>query len=113
VIEPRLKAEILVQAAIRRANQRGTPATVTRRGDPDAGQIYVVVYRGRELGSLVLAPTRDYDTGKQSWRPALGGALVAEHEANEYLERERKVDPDLWVLEIEDRDGWHPFEETA
>ena len=29
------------------------------------------------------------------------------------FERERRIDPDLWVLEIEDRGGWNPFAEEA
>jgi len=111
VIEARLKAGIIVQSAIRRANARGVPATVVRHGDDDAGQVFVVVNRGRDIGCLLLAPSRDYDSGKTVWRPPLGEAPVPESEADAYLERERRVDPDLWVLEIEDRDGWHPFDE--
>jgi GMP synthase (glutamine-hydrolysing) len=111
MIEARLKAGVIVQAAIRRASLRGVPATVVRKGDPDAGQVYVVVNRGREVGCVVLAPARDYDSGKTVWRQPLGEAPVPEADAEAYLEKERRVDPDLWVLEIEDRDGWHPFDE--
>ncbi|MDF1793859.1 MAG: DUF1491 family protein [Thalassobaculaceae bacterium] len=109
--EARLKAGIIVQAAIRRATIRGTPATVVRHGDDDAGQVFVVVNRGRDIGCVLLAPSRDYDTGKTVWRTPLGEDPVPERDADAYLERERGVDPDLWVLEIEDRDGWHPFDD--
>lgn len=66
--EPRLKAGIIVQAAIRQAGARGIPATVVRHGDDDAGQVFVVVNRGRDIGFVLLAPTRDYDSGKMVWR---------------------------------------------
>ena len=111
MIEARLKAQIIVQSAIRRAGLRGSPATVVRRGDPDAGQVYVKVNRGPEAGCTVLAPSRDYDTGQLTWRVVTGDDPVSEADADAYVERERAIDPDLWLIEIEDRDGWHPFDE--
>lgn len=112
-MEPRLRSEIIVQAAIRRASQRGTPATVVRRGDPDAGTIYVKLHLGFGVGSVVLAPARDYDTGRAYWRRATGPDPVPEPEADTTLAREARIDPDLWILEIEDRDGWNPFEDAT
>lgn len=113
MLEARLKSQVIVQSAIRRASMRGTVATVARRGDPDAGAIYVKVNLGREAGCTVLAPSRDYDRERTFWRRATGDAPVPEPDADAYLERERRTDPDLWVLEIEDRDGWHPFEDEG
>ena len=111
--EARLKAQVIVQSAIRRASMRGIVATVAHRGDSDAGAVYVKVKRGPAAGCKVLAPTRDYDRYLTWWRAATGEDPVSEADAEAYLEREQRVDPDLWVLEIEDRDGWNPFEEEA
>ena len=111
--EARLKSQVIVQSAIRRASMRGIPATVARRGDVDAGPIYIKQNLGPGVGCTVLAPRRDYDRDVTLWRPATGDAPVPEADADAYIERERRVDPDLWVLEIEDRDGWNPFAEEA
>ena len=111
--EARLKSQVIVQSTIRRASMRGIVATVVRRGDPDAGAIYVILNRGRDAGCTVLAPTRDYYRDLTWWRKATCDDPVPEADAEAYLERERRVDPDLWVLEIEDRDGWNPFEEET
>ena len=111
--EARLKAQVIVQSAIRRASMRGIAATVARRGDPDAGAVYVKVNRGPEIGCTVLAPTRDYEREVTFWRRVTGDDPVTEADADAFIERERRIDPDLWVLEIEDREGWHPFGEDA
>ena len=44
------------------------------------------------------------------WMAAFSGELVAETEADAYISRAMARDPDLWVVEIESPDGWHPFE---
>jgi len=110
VTEARLKTHVIIQSAVRRASMRGAAATVARRGDPDAGPIYVKVNRGPDVGCTVLAPTRDWDTGALGWRIVTGGEPVPEVDADALIDRERAIDPDLWVLEIEDREGWHPFD---
>src|SRR3546814_12521693 len=62
-----------------------------------------------EAGVRVLSQTRDME-GALAWMPALGGKLVPDAEADAYIERAVKRDPDAWVVEIEARDGRHPFE---
>ena len=43
-------------------------------------------------------------------RPALEGRLVAEIEADEFIERQRRYDPDIWIVEVEDRENRNLFE---
>jgi hypothetical protein len=100
---PRLKTALQVQAAVRLGATRAIPVTIARRGDSDAGVILLKLNR-RELGFEVLAQTRT-GAGDLAWQRATGPAPVAEAEADSYIARALARDPDLWVIEIEDRDA--------
>ncbi len=106
--EARLKTEIWVQAAVRRANIDGGIVTVVAKGDPTAGSVLVKINRFAD-GCQVLAETRDAE-GRRAWYRGTGAAAVDEPTADAYIERARKRDPDLWVVEVEDRTGHLPFE---
>lgn len=102
---PRLKAEIWVKALIRRCEVAGAAAMVVRRGDATSGTVLVKVNR-LDRTAMVYAPARAGD-GSLVWLPGTGSSPVAEADADAYIERQRKFDPDLWVVEIEDREGRH------
>lgn len=104
----RLPAELWIKAHIRRCISEGIPAVVVHRGEKNSG-ILILKINQFDAGVRVLSQTRDME-GALAWMPALGGKLVAEAEADAYIERTVKRDPDCWVVEIESRDGSHPFE---
>ncbi len=104
----RLPTELWIKAHIRRCFAEGIPATVARRGEKNGGTVLLKVNQ-LEKGCRVLTQGRDLD-GQLAWLPALKGALVEEAEADSYIARAVARDPDLWVIEIEERDGRHPFE---
>jgi len=108
VTEARLKTRLAVQAALRLSGVRNIPAVVTRHGDDDAGTIIVKLNR-LELGCTVLVETRGPD-GERAWLRATGADPVSEETADAYIARQAKRDPDLWVVEIEDRDGRTAFQ---
>ena len=101
-ISPRLKTEIRVAAHLRRVQAAGAFAAIARKGDPDAGAVLVKVYMGAGLARL-FTESRDLD-GRAIWREPLDGP-VEERRVDEYIAKETGFDPDLWVVEIEDRDG--------
>jgi hypothetical protein len=99
-----VKSAIWVQAHLRRCNATGLPAMLIKRGAEEAGSIYVKINRldGRVL-LLGPPPGPAYDEeGSRRWTVLLDGEPVPEAEADDYLRRQRRIDPDIWIIEIED-----------
>ncbi len=106
--EARLKTALVVQAAVRLCAIRAIPVAVTRRGDGDAGSILVKLNQ-LDRGCVVLVEARAPD-GTRAWLKGTGAEPVSEEAAQSYIARQVKRDPDLWVVEIEDRSGRSAFE---
>src|ERR1700690_1099771 len=98
----RLKAGIFVRALIRRAEVAGAQAHFARKGSEEAGAIFIKVAR-LDGTCTVLNQARDAQ-GEQAWARPLG-EWAEETKASAYFERQIKFDPDLWIVEIEDRKG--------
>jgi hypothetical protein len=99
---PRLKAGIFVRATIRRAETGGAAAFVLRKGIEEAGAVYIKLNK-LDGTVIVLGQARRGD-GELVWMTLLGGP-TDEAKAAAYFERQVKLDPDLWIVEIEDREG--------
>ncbi len=94
-------------AQVRQSNQEGTPAMVIHKGDPDRGSLLLKINL-LGPGCQVLSQTRDID-GNLAWLAANKGELMEERDADEYIGRAIKRDPDVWVIEFEDKSGTNPF----
>jgi hypothetical protein len=102
----RLKSEIWVKAYIRTCASAGVPAVVVRRGDIDAGVVFVKVSRLDGTAALYgPAPAgMERDSGEPRWTLA---ATASDADIETRLARERNLDSDIWIVEIEDRQGRH------
>jgi hypothetical protein len=98
-MEARLRAGIWVKALIRRCDLAAIPIAVLARGDGDAGAI-LLKFNGGDGGCSVLAQARGQD-GEPVWLRATGPMPVGEADADAYIARQRRRDPDVWVLEVE------------
>ena len=102
----RLRSDIWVDALVRRAQAGGAFVYVARRGDDMAGAVLIKV--GWMTGQAkVLSPSQDAD-GNRVWLLVDGTDEMEEAKADAYIRRRTEKDPDLWVIEIEDKQG-RPF----
>jgi hypothetical protein len=106
----RLRSDIWVAAYLRRCGAEGANAVLRRRGAAEAGAIFVKIDRldGRAAvyspapQSVAMSTERGVErTFVRAHKPE----WIGSHEAEERLDREIAFDPDLWIIEVEDRDG--------
>ena len=101
-----VKSEIWVQAFLRRSFAQGQYGAVLRKGAPEAGAIYLVVNRldGRNfLYGPPPGPAYD-ELGERIWEQVRRES-VDPLELQKIITSLTRIDPDIWVVEIEDRDG--------
>ncbi|MGJ3258154.1 MAG: DUF1491 family protein [Rhodospirillales bacterium] len=101
--EPRVKAAIWISAQVRMCGLLTLPVVVRRRGDADAGSILIRLDR-MDGHSVLLSQSRD-SQGKPAWLQTSGEAPMPDGDVENYIERRIKTDPDIWIIEIEDKDG--------
>ncbi|MGX9856769.1 DUF1491 family protein [Limimaricola variabilis] len=99
--EPRLATGIWVSAYLARLRLHDIPAFVTAKGDETAGAVLVKSNTLDGQGRL-FQRSLDLMTGARAWITLAEGK---EAEVDASIERQRRFDPDLWVIEVEDRQG--------
>ena len=106
---PRLTSEIWVAAYLTRLRLAGIPAFVVQRGDHTAGAVLVKL---NTLDGQAKCFQRSFDmmTGERQWMTLTEGD---EAEVDASVAAQRGFDPDLWVIEIEDKAGRHLLDEPG
>jgi hypothetical protein len=107
-----LKTDLWAAALMRRAQVAGAFAGVVRKGDPDAGAVLVKVAT-LDGKARLYAPALGSD-GERIYLDLSRGPLGNEERAvDEYARKRAAGDPDVWLIEIEDRAGRHFLTETV
>ena|ERR1700761_5659608 len=103
----RIATELWVQAQLRRFSAAGTGAYLVRKGDTERGT--VLVRLADRDGTRILTQVRDLN-GRLTWMGVKEGAVMTNEDADAYIERAVNRDSDLWVIEVETRNGENPFD---
>lgn len=100
--DPRLTARFWVDAYLARLRLADIPAFVVAHGDDTAGAVLVKL---ATLDGQAQAFHRSWDaSGARVWAVLAQGP---EPDVDSAITRQRRMDPDLWVIEVEDRAGRH------
>ena len=98
---PRLTADFWVHAYLTRLRLHDIPAFVVSKGDATAGA--VMIKQSPLNGSATLFQRQfDMMADRREWVQIASGP---EPDIDAQIARERSRDPDLWVIEVEDRQG--------
>lgn len=105
----RLASGLWVAAYMQRLQMEGVPCYVTARGDATAGAVMVkcATLDGR---AALHERVMDLATGGRRWEEAGAGP---EAEIDARIARARTRDPDLWVIEVESREGRHLLDDPS
>ena len=106
---PRLTARFWVDAYLTRLRLQDIPAFVVAHGDDTGGAVLVKL---ATLDGKAVLFQRSFDlmTGDRKWIELASGD---EAEVDATVSRQRSFDPDLCVIEVEDRQGRHLLDEPG
>ncbi len=103
-----LPVHLWIDAQLRPLNDRGIFYYIHQRGERNSG-VVLLKLNGLAGACRLLIQQRDLE-GDLGWMDALDKEQVEERAADDYIQRAIARDPDLWVIEIEDKQMHNPFE---
>lgn len=101
----RVNSELWVKAYLRRCSAGGAFATVARHGDNRSGAVFVKISHLQGRARLLGPAPAGLADSEEDRRFAVHAAEAPEADIDRLIARQVEFDSDLWVIEIEDRDG--------
>ncbi len=105
----RLTARFWVDAYLARLRMYDIPAFVVAHGD-DTGGAVLVKLATLDGNAILFQRSFDLMSGDRVWVELSKGA---ERDVDEAVSKQRSFDPDLWVIEVEDRQGRHLLDQEG
>lgn len=100
----RLPSRLWIDALVRRAQLAGASAFIVQHGDDDRGDVLLKVARLNGTAAAYL-PSTNLDGERLFLNLAMQGVGPDEASVDDYVARAKARDRDLWIVEIEDKDG--------
>lgn len=98
-LDQRLPAHLEVSGLLRAVAGEGGFATVIAKGERDAGTLLIICCEhGTNARAYERMPRAD---GTRGWAPSKSQDIENTHEFQEYLDRRKRQDGDLWIVELD------------
>lgn len=99
----RLPAKLEVSALVRQAESAGGFGAVLHKGEAESGTILVVLVENQQDARLFeRMPRLD---GTRGWTCSKVQTIDNKQEFEDYLQRRKRQDPDVWIVELIVADG--------
>lgn len=105
----RLTTEIWVAAYLTRCRLATIPVYIVKKGDTTAGAVFVKL-NTMDGRAVCFQRSFDLNSGERQWLVLVEGD---EKTVDESLSKQRAFDPDIWVIEVEDRHGRHLLDDPS
>ena len=105
----KLTSRFWVDAYLTRLRVFDIPAVVVAHGDDTGGAVLVKL---STLDGKAALFQRSFDlmTGERSWLELTSGSNL---DVDASIDRQKGFDPDVWVIEVEDRSGRHLLDQEG
>ena len=107
---PRTPTHKWLEAKIRELSVQGIGIYVTHKGERMSGLVLLKLV-GSPQECKLLTQQRNFETSQLEWINVFQEDLCEEKQADDYISRSIQRDPDLWVVEVEDKGMSNPFED--
>ena len=105
----KLTSRFWVDAYLTRLRVFDIPAFVVAHGD-DTGGAVLVKLSSLDGKAALFQRSFDLMTGERSWLELTSGSNL---DVDASIDRQKGFDPDVWVIEVEDRSGRHLLDQEG
>jgi hypothetical protein len=106
--DDRLPTALWVDAHLRQLEAQAIPYYIVNQGNHASGTVMLKLF-APGYGCKLLQQQRDLD-GNMAWMNMFKEDITDEKRVDDFIRRTVSRDPDIWIIEIEDKNYVNPFE---